>query len=219
MSTTKIQPYGDRHHAGKMLAEKLHHYHGRPEVLVLALPRGGVPVAVEVAQALEVSLDVFIVRKLGVPGQPELAFGAVAMGGVRVLNHALVGQLGITEKDVDAITTIERREMERREEIYRSGRPLPKVENQIVILIDDGLATGATMMAAVQALRILNPARIVVGVPAASPETCHQLQSEVDEVVCAITPTPFRSVGSWYEDFAQVTDAEVQKLLAQVRPS
>src|SRR5690606_7417420 len=138
---------------------------GCPEVLVLALPRGGVPVAVEVSQALEVPLDVFIVRKLGVPGQPELAFGAVAVGGVRVLNHALLDQLNISEKDVDAITAIEMREMKRRQEIYRQGRPIPKVADQIAILIDDGLATGATMMAAVQALRALKPARIVVGVP------------------------------------------------------
>lgn len=213
----KFQPFDNRYHAGRVIAEKLNAYRDHPEALVLALPRGGVPVAVEVADALRVPLDILIVRKLGVPGQPELAFGAVAMGGVRVLNQDLLRRLNISDEEVEAITASELQEMERREHIYRDERPQPQVENRIVILIDDGLATGATMMAAVRALRTLHPARIVVAVPAASPETCRQLQREVDEVICAITPARFYSVGSWYRDFAQVTDMDVQKLLSEVQ--
>jgi erythromycin esterase-like protein/predicted phosphoribosyltransferase len=186
-------------------------------VLVLALPRGGVPVAYEVARALGAPLDVFVVRKLGVPGYEELAMGAVATGGVRVLNDQLVERLGIPEHIIDAVAARERRELARRERLYRGGRPPPDVRGRTVILVDDGLATGATMHAAIQALRQQNPARIVVAVPTASPETCEEMKARADDVICAITPEPFHAVGRWYQDFSQTTDEEVAALLA--RPS
>jgi erythromycin esterase-like protein/predicted phosphoribosyltransferase len=207
--------FRNRNEAGRLLAEKLTAYANRPDVLVLALPRGGVPVAYEVARALGAPLDVFVVRKLGVPGYEELAMGAVATGGVRVLNDQIVQRLGIPQYIIDAVAAREQQELARRERLYRGGRPPPDVRDRTVILVDDGLATGATMRAAVMALRQLQPARIVVAVPTASPETCEELKAEADAVVCAITPEPFLAVGHWYEDFSQTTDEEVRDLLAR----
>jgi erythromycin esterase-like protein/predicted phosphoribosyltransferase len=207
--------FRDRREAGRLLAAKLAKYGGRPDVIVLALPRGGVPVAYEVASALGAPLDVFVVRKLGVPGYEELAMGAVATGGVRVLNDQLVNRLGIPDSIIDAVASREEQELARRERLYRDGRPPPNVRGRTVILVDDGLATGATMHAAIQALRQQQPARIVVAVPTASPETCEEMRTEVDEVICAITPEPFHAVGLWYQDFSQTTDEEVRELLAR----
>ncbi len=199
----------------KAKAERFLALHAGPDVLVLALPRGGVPVAYEVARALGAPLDVFVVRKLGVPGHEELAMGAVATGGVRVLNEDVVRGLRIPDPVIDAVTAVEREELERRERLYRGDRPSPDVRGRTVILVDDGLATGATMHAAIKALRQQQPARIVVAVPTAAPETCAALRREVDDVVCAITPEPFYSVGLWYEDFSQTSDEEVRELLAR----
>src|SRR5437868_989383 len=212
--------FRDRHEAGRRLADKLSPYAKRPDVLVLALPRGGVPVAYEVAQSLQAPLDVFLVRKLGVPGYEELAMGAVATGGVRVLNDEIVNGLRIPDDVVDAVTAWQQQELARREQLYRGDSPAPDVRGRTVILVDDGLATGATMHAAIAALRRQQPARIVVAVPTAAPETCDALRAEVDDVVCAITPEPFYSVGLWYEDFSQTTDDEVRDLLARaVQPA
>ena len=207
-----VSRFHDRREAGRLLAEKLTAYADRPDVLVLALPRGGVPVAYEVARALRAPLDVFIVRKLGVPGYEELAMGA---GGVRVLNDQVVNGLRIPDYVIDAVTAWEQQELARRESLYRGERPPPDVRGKTVILVDDGLATGSTMQAAVAALRQQQPARIVVAVPTAAPETCDALRAEVDEVICAITPEPFHSVGLWYKDFSQTTDDEVRELLAR----
>jgi erythromycin esterase-like protein/predicted phosphoribosyltransferase len=207
-------PFRNRRQAGQLLAQKLAHHANRPDVIVLALPRGGVPVAYEVARALNAPLDVFLVRKLGVPGYEELAMGAVASGGVRVLNDTIVAGLGIPDYLIDAVATKELEELKRRERVYRGGRPPPDVRGRTVILIDDGLATGATMQAAIKALRQLQPARIVVAVPTAASDTCEALRAQVDEVICAITPEPFQAVGHWYEDFAQTMDEEVGELLA-----
>ena len=210
-------PFRDRGEAGRALAAQLTAYADRPDVLVLALPRGGVPVAYEVARALGAPLDVFVVRKLGVPGYEELAMGAVATGGVRVLNDDIVTGLRIPGYLIEAVAAQEQAELKRRERAYRGGRPPPDVRGRTVILVDDGLATGATMRAAVKALRQQQPARIVVAVPVAAAETCAALQAEADEVVCAITPEPFHAVGRWYEDFSQTTDEEVRDLLARRR--
>src|ERR671923_1235276 len=199
----KTPLFRDRREAGQLLAAKLAGYANRQDVLVLALPRGGVPVAYEVARALNAPLDVFLVRKLGVPGHEELAMGAVATGGVRVLNDQVVGGLRIPNYVIDAVAAQEQRELTRRERLYRGGRPPPDIRGRTVILVDDGLATGATMHAAIKALRQQQPARIVVAVPTAAPETCEALRAEVDEVICAITPEPFHAVGLWYEDFSQ----------------
>jgi erythromycin esterase-like protein/predicted phosphoribosyltransferase len=207
--------FQDRREAGRVLAEKLAAYAKRPDVLVLALPRGGVPVAYEVARVLGAPLDVFVVRKLGLPGYEELAMGAVATGGVRVLNDQLVERLGIPEHLIDAMTTRELKELARRERLYRGGRPPPDVRGRTVILVDDGLATGATMHAAIKALRQQNPVRIVVAVPTAAPETCEEMKREADDVICAITPEQFHAVGRWYRDFSQTTDEEVGALLAR----
>ena len=207
--------FRDRREAGRLLATKLAAYANRPDVIVLALPRGGVPVAYEVARALDAPLDIFLVRKLGVPGYEELAMGAIATGGVRVLNDQLVGGLRIPDYIVDEVAASEQQELARRERLYRGDRPAPDVRGRTVILVDDGLATGATMLAAVKALRQQQPARIVVAVPTASPETCEQLRAEVDDIICAITPEPFHAVGLWYEDFSQTTDEEVRDLLAR----
>ena len=208
-------PFRDRSDAGRQLAAQLGRYAGRPDVVVLALPRGGVPVGYEVARELGAPLDVFLVRKLGVPGHEELAMGAVATGGVRVLNDHVVSALGIPDYVIDAVAVWEERELARRERLYRGERPPPDVRGRTVILVDDGLATGATMHAAVRALREQRPARIVVAVPTASPETCERLKEEVDDVICAVTPEPFYAVGLWYENFSQTTDEEVRDLLAR----
>lgn len=209
--------FRDRRHAGRVLAQALAQHAHRSDVTVLALPRGGVPVAYEVAHALRAPLDVFIVRKLGVPGQQELAMGALAMGGVRVLNDDVIRSLGIGEATVEAVTRSEQLELERRVREYRGDRPLPELHGRTALLVDDGLATGATMLAAVKALRLQQPSRIVVAVPTAAAETCAQMRSEADEVVCATTPRPFRGVGQWYLDFSQTSDNEVRELLARSR--
>jgi erythromycin esterase-like protein/predicted phosphoribosyltransferase len=217
MKPVLVKPglFRDRRDAGRLLAEKLAAYANRPDALVLALPRGGVPVAYEVARALGAPLDVFVVRKLGVPGYEELAIGAVATGGVRVLNDQLVERLGIPEQMIDAVAARELQELARRERRYRGGRPPPDVRGRTVILVDDGLATGATMHAAIEALRQQKPTRIVVAVPTASPEICEEMNTKADDVICAITPEPFQAVGRWYQDFSQTTDEEVEALLSQ----
>lgn len=207
--------FRDRVDAGRALAADLSAYAGRDDVLVLALPRGGVPVGYEVARALGAPLDVFIVRKLGVPGHEELAMGAIASGGVRVLNESVVGPLRIPESIIDSVAAREQAELERREREYRDGRPAPDVSGRTVILVDDGLATGATMRAAAEALRLQGPARVVVAVPVSAAESCEEFREQVDEIVCTITPSPFYGVGMWYEDFSQTTDAEVRALLAR----
>jgi predicted phosphoribosyltransferase len=207
-------PFRDRREAGRRLASELAAYANHPDLRVLALPRGGVPVASEVARALGAPLDVFLVRKLGVPGREELAMGAVATGGVRVLNDDIVRGLRISPQVIDAVAAKEQDELVRRERLYRGDHPPIDVRGRTLILVDDGLATGATMLAAVRALRGQQPARIVVAVPIAAPESCEELRTEVDEIICAITPEPFHAVGFWYEDFSQTTDEEVRDLLA-----
>ena len=206
--------FRDRRDAGRRLAARLMAYAGRPAVLVLALPRGGVPVAFEIATALHTPLDVFLVRKLGVPGHRELAMGAIATGNELVLNEEVIRTLGITPDLVDMVAAEEQRELQRRERAYRDDRPPPSVQGRVVILVDDGLATGATMLAAATAVRSLQPSRLVVAVPVASPETCNEFRAKVDEIICAKTPEPFYAVGFWYEDFEQIADDEVRELLA-----
>jgi putative phosphoribosyl transferase len=207
--------FHDRFDAGRQLAAKLSKYADRPDVLVLALPRGGVPVGYEVAQALHAPLDVYVVRKLGLPGQEELAMGAIASGGVRVLNPEVVDGLGVPDDVIDAVTEAERQELERREQEYRGQKPPADPRGRIVILVDDGLATGSTMRAAVLALRQQQPARTVVAVPVAAPQVCDEFRAEVDEIVCAITPEQLYAIGLWYQNFSQTTDDEVRDLLAQ----
>ena len=205
--------FRDRAEAGDVLAGQLGHYAGRGDVLVLALPRGGVPVAARVAAALGAPLDVFVVRKLGVPGHEELAMGAIASGGVQVVNQQVVGRLGLGEADLRRVAEVEGRELARRERSYREGRAPPELAGRVVILVDDGLATGSTMRAAVAAARRLGPARVVVAVPTAPASTCQSLREEADEVVCATTPRPFRAVGYSYRWFPQTSDEEVTALL------
>jgi len=204
--------FRDRTDAGRQLARRLLDFKGR-DVVILALPRGGVPVAAQVARSLGAPLDVFIVRKLGTPGHEELAMGAIASGGVRVLNEEVIRALGIPEEIIEEVARRELRELVRREQDYRGQRPPPDVAGRTVILIDDGLATGSTMRAAVRALRLLGPRQIVVAVPVGAPPTCAELGAEADGIVCLATPEPFMSVGSWYEDFAQTSDEEVRGLL------
>jgi putative phosphoribosyl transferase len=213
------RPFRDRIEAGRQLATHLHSYANHPDILVLALPRGGVPVAFEVAQALNAPLDVFLVRKLGLPGQEELAMGAIASGGVIVLNSEVVDTLAIPDRIIHHIAAQEQRELDRRERLYRGARPPPDVRNKTVILVDDGLATGSTMRAAAAALREQEPDRIAVAVPVAAPETCDELRDTVDDIVCAITPDPFYAIGLWYEDFSQTTDDEVRDLLSRAAQS
>jgi len=208
-----MMQFPNRTKAGQQLAKRLTKYANRPDVLVLALPRGGVPVGYEVAQALNVPLDVYVVRKLGVPGHEELAMGAIARGGVRVLNGSVVQSLGISDETIDSVAARELRELERREGAYRAGRAAPDVEGRTVILVDDGIATGSTMRAAVAALRQLEAARIVVATPAAAASTVREMKPDVDEFVAVITPEEFYGVGQWYEDFSQTTDEEVCELL------
>jgi len=210
--------FRNRQDAGQRLAARLKNYAGRSDVLVLALPRGGVPVAFEVAQQLKAPLDVFLVRKLGVPGHEELAMGAIASGGTRVINEDVVRYLQIPSEIIDAVAANEQRELERREREYRDGKPAPQVKDLVVILIDDGLATGSTMRAAAAALGKQNPSRIVVAVPVAPAETCEEFRKEVDEVVCAATPEPFQGVGLWYDNFSQTSDEEVRQLLHRANP-
>ena len=217
MPHTMSRPFRNRVDAGKALAGHLRQYAGRPEVIVLALPRGGVPVGYEVAQALGVPLDVFIVRKLGVPGHEEYAMGAVASGGVRVLNDDAMRSLRLSDETVDRVTARELEELKRRERLYRGDRPEPDLKGRTVILVDDGLATGSTMKAAVKALAQRQAGRIVVAVPIAAADTCQALRREVDEVVCALTPEPFHAVGLWYDNFSQTTDEEVHDLLQRGR--
>lgn len=205
--------FRDRHEAGRLLAERLKRYAGRPDVVVLGLPRGGVVVAYEVARALDAPLDVFVVRKLGVPGHEELAMGAIASGGVRVLNPEVVEGLGIPEKVIAEAVAQEKEELARRERLFRGGRPPLEVKGKTVILVDDGLATGATMRAAVAALKAMEPARLVVAVPTAPPSVAEEFERLVDEVVCLITPEPFYGVGFWYDDFSQTSNEEVVGLL------
>ena len=205
--------FANRSEAGKELATKLMAYAHRADVLVLALPRGGVPVAYRVSRVLHAPLDVFLVRKLGVPGHEELAMGAIAMGGVRVLNKEIA--IYMDEAVIDAVSRQEQAELQRRERLYRGDRPAPNIQGRAVILVDDGLATGSTMRAAAVALRQMQPHKIVVAVPVAAAETCDEFRSEVDEVVCAATPEPFMAVGLWYADFSQTSDEEVRELLEQ----
>ena len=212
-SSASNRPFADRQEAGVELASKLHKYRGRHDVVVLALPRGGVPVAFEIAEALDAPLDIFVVRKLGMPGHPEFAIGAIASGGVRVLSDDAIRWYGITDAAVEAVARQELAELERREREYRQGRPLTDLRDRIVILVDDGLATGSTMRAAVQAVRAHHPARVVVAVPVGAPGTCDEFADITDETVCARTPEPFSAVGLWYRNFSQTTDDEVRALL------
>lgn len=204
--------FRDRTDAGRELAANLMHYGA--DALVLALPRGGVPVAFEVANALKVPLDLLLVRKLGAPGREELAMGAIASAGVKVLNNDVIRALRVSEQEIATVVEREEKELFRRQHLYRGERPFPKVEDSIVILIDDGVATGATMRVAILALRQQHPKRIVVAVPVGPPDTCEMLRREADEVVCAATPTPFFGVGRWYRSFPQVSDGEVRDLLS-----
>ena len=209
-----VRLFHDRRHAGMLLAAALEKHVQQPGVVILALPRGGVPVAYEVARHLEAPMDVFLVRKLGVPWHEEYAMGAIASGGVIVLNEDVVRALGIPPEEVADVARAEERELKRREDAYRDSRQRVDVTGKTVILIDDGLATGSTMRAAIQALRRLNPARVIAAVPIAAADTCADMADEADEMVCAVTPEPFVAVGLWYQDFTQTTDEEVRELLA-----
>ena len=205
--------FRDRLHAGRILATKLQTTVADTNAVILALPRGGVPVAAEVSRLLSFDLDIFLVRKIGLPGQPELAIGAIAEGGIRVLNRALIEAAGVSVATIERITRQEAEEIERRTKLYRQGRPALPLQNRTVILVDDGLATGATMMAAVRAVRTQRPQRVIVAVPVASRSACEDLAGEADRVICVETPEPFYAVGAWYEDFRQTSDEEVQDLL------
>jgi putative phosphoribosyl transferase len=207
--------FRDRAHGGQVLAERLRSYAGREHLLVLGLPRGGVPVAFEVARELDAPLDVFVVRKLGTPGQEELAMGAIASGGVRVINEEVVRELGIDEETIARAAAAGSGELERRERLYRGERGPVEVGDRTVILVDDGLATGSTMRAAALAVRAQKPQWLVVAAPVAAERTCEELRAEVDEVVCVLTPDPFAAIGLWYEDFTPTADEEVRELLAR----
>ena len=212
-----VPRFRDRADAGRRLAAELRRYTDRTDVIVLALPRGGVPVGYEVASALHVPLDVFVVRKLGLPWQEELAMGALASGGVRILDEDLIRAARVSEEDIQQVTAAEQVELARREQLYRGDRRFPDLSGKTVILVDDGLATGSTMRAAVAALRLEHPARVIVAVPLASPETCDAFLDVADDIVCAETPEPFHAVGLWYDDFSQTTDSEVHELLERAR--
>jgi len=207
--------FTDRRNAGRVLARKLSAYAGHTDVIVLALPRGGVPVGYEVALALHTPLDIFIVRKLGLPGREELAIGAIASGGIRVLNNDIIRVLNVPEEVINIVARNELQELQRRERDYRGESPAPDVRDRKVILIDDGLATGASMRAAVTGVRAQHPARIIIAIPVAAPETCDAFQFEVDEMVCGMTPEPFYGLSRWYEDFSQTTDEEVRMFLEE----
>lgn len=210
-----MTPFRNRTEAGRILAGELGQYAHRPDVIVLALPRGGVPVGEAVAGELGVELDVFVVRKLGAPGREELAMGAIAAGGARVLNEQVVSELGVDETRVERTVQREREELERRVRMYRGDAPPPTLRDRICILVDDGLATGASMRAAVSALRQSEPQKVVMAVPVAAADVCRSFEGEVDQVLCAATPEPFLAVGRWYEDFAQTTDEQVREILAR----
>jgi putative phosphoribosyl transferase len=214
MTETRL-PFRDRREAGRVLAERLAHYRGRPDLLVLALPRGGVAVGFEVAHALEAPLDVFVVRKLGFPGHEEYAMGAIASGGVRFMNP--MPGIEVSPEALDQVVAREQAELARRERLYRGDRPSLELRERTVIVVDDGLATGATMSAAVLAIRQQGPARLVVAVPVGAAQTCRSLREQADDVVCVTMPTPFRAVGLWYRDFPQASDEEVHALLAEAR--
>ena len=214
--------FQDRAEAGRKLAERLAHYSNRSDVLILALPRGGVPVAFEVAEALKAPLDVLVVRKLGTPGQEELAMGAIASGGVRVLHDEVVRTLGISAREIEAVTAKAQKELERREQTYRGDRPFPDLHGRTLIVVDDGIATGTTMRAAIAALKEQHPSRLVVAIPVAPLSTCEELKMEVPEVICLLTPEAFYAISLWYEKFPQTSDEEVKDLLeraARERPA
>lgn len=211
-----MEKFINRHEAGRILADQLRYYAHNPDALVLALPRGGVPVGYEVAKTLSLPLDVFIVRKLGVPGHEELAMGAIASGATTIFNEEIVEALHISKEAIDEVIHAENKELERRERLYRVDRPFPELEDKIVILVDDGIATGATMRAAIKALRKHNPARLIMAIPVAAYSTYSEMANLVDEIVCPLQPLHFYAVGLWYEDFAQTTDAEVSELLASI---
>ncbi|ALB42031.1 MULTISPECIES: phosphoribosyltransferase [unclassified Anabaena] len=210
-----LQRFRNRTQAGKLLAAQLTEYANRADVLVLGLPRGGVPVAYEVAKELDAPLDVCLVRKLGVPGHKELAMGAIATGGVRVINENVVDWLRISPETINQVAAIEMRELDRRSHTYRGNRPLLKVKNHTIILVDDGIATGATIRAAIATLKKQQPGKLVVAVPVAAASTCEELQAEVDQVVCVMMPEDLCAIGIWYEDFQQTTDTEVCELLTR----
>jgi putative phosphoribosyl transferase len=223
VSTARGRPratrFRDRTEAGRILAHDLADYAGRDDVVVLALPRGGVPVGYELAKELGAPLDVFVVRKVGVPGHEELAMGAVATGGVLVLDDGLIDRLGLGRAEVERAVAVELRELDRREAAYRNGRAPPDLEEKTVILVDDGLATGSSMRAAALAVRRQNPGRVVVAVPVAAAETCADFRDDVDDVICSLTPAPFYAVGLWYDDFSQTSDDEVRELLERAAAS
>lgn len=209
----KTYTFANRSEAGRELTRELGGYAGRNDVVILALPRGGVPIAWEIAQALHAPMDIFLVRKLGVPGYEELAMGAIASGGTRVFNESVLSHMRISEEQVEQVTERELAELERREKAFRGDRPPLIVSDRICVLVDDGLATGSTMRAAVGALRKLHPARMVVAVPVAARDTCDEFKELVDEVICLYTPEPFMAVGRWYDDFEQLTDDDVRAYL------
>jgi predicted phosphoribosyltransferase len=211
-----VNRFKDRHDAGRQLAEELTNYQNREDVILLALPRGGVPVGYEIARELGIRLDVYLVRKLGVPGHEELAFGAISTGGVKTFNEDVVRSVGLTDREIDPVVEREEAELRRREEAYRGDAPAPEIEDQVAILVDDGLATGASMRAAVESVRQQGPKETVVAVPTAPPDTCQKLSRTADAVYCLMTPEPFGGVGAWYEDFAQTSDEEVRELMAQL---
>lgn len=208
-----VQRFIDRSDAGRALAQELEHYREEDDLLVLALPRGGVPVAYEIAEHLNAPLDIFIVRKLGVPGHEELAMGAIASGGTRVMNQEVLDMVPIDAAAIERVAAQEGAELERRQREYRGDRAAPLIHDRVIILVDDGLATGSTMRAAIKAVRLQDPRRLSVAVPVAAAETCEELRTEVDEVICLHTPDPFRAVGLWYQNFDQTTDEEVMELL------
>lgn len=208
-------PYRDRQHAAEMLAHSLQQYRRHPDAIVLGLPRGGVPIAFYVARELDLPMDILLVRKLGVPGQPELAMGAIASGGTRVLNQDIVRGIRISDENIERVARREQSVLDERERLFRGDRGAIDVRDRTVILVDDGLATGSTMRAAATALRQQGPARVIVGVPVASPETCDEFRDLVDEIVCAATPRPFYAVGAWYQDFSETSDEEVRQLLEE----
>lgn len=214
MQTSLMKPYHDRREAGMALAHALAKYANQANTIVLALPRGGVPVAYEIAKALRVPLDVFIVRKLGVPGHPELAMGAIAEGGVVVLNHEIIRECAVSEDELSAVKNRELQELTRRQMVYRQGRPLPDIQHKTVILVDDGVATGASLRAAIEALKMLKLAKLIVAVPVADPQVAEALTSMVDAFICPLQPVVLNAVGAWYEQFPQVDDDTVHRLLS-----